>query len=91
MSSKREIDEVEDAVESASAPKVLKSESNGGKKKKAKDSDDENGVASDAEAEDEEDKSDTEKEDELPSVPVEIPEKEKGVSCLTTYTTISHS
>ncbi|XP_034255029.1 protein RCC2 homolog [Thrips palmi] len=78
MSAKREIDEVEDAVESASAPKALKSESNGGKKKKAKDSDDENGVASDAEAEDEEDKSDTEKEDELPSVPVEIPEKEKG-------------
>ncbi|KAK3912807.1 Protein RCC2-like protein [Frankliniella fusca] len=80
MSSKREIDEVEEAEESGSAPKQIKVDSNGGKAKakKVKDSDDENENGVGSEAEEDEDKSDTEKEDDIPSVPVEIPEKEKG-------------
>lgn len=79
MSQKRDIDEVEEAVEAGSAPKVKKLESNGGKAKAAKVSDDENGVESEAE---DDDKSDTEKDDDLPALPVDIPEKEKGVSGL---------
>ncbi|KAJ1525422.1 hypothetical protein ONE63_010236 [Megalurothrips usitatus] len=82
MSAKREIDEVEEAVESGSVAKVAKTESNGSRKakkpkRKASESEDENGVVSEAD-EEEDDKSDTEKDDDIPSVPVEIPEKEKG-------------
>ena len=85
MSAKREIDEVEEDVDSGNASKMAKVESNGGKAKDVKDSASpgENGAGSDAE--DDDDKSDTEKDEEIPSVPVEIPEKEKGVGSFCTF------
>lgn len=91
MSSKREIDELEEEVDSGSATKVAKVESNGAKAKDVKDSASAgaNGAGSEAE-EDDDDKSDTEKDEDLPSVPVEIPEKEKGVGSFCTFTTVSY-